>query len=85
MYTKMISIQAELICQEDVALEEAKLFLEFLQELSRAMMGQLAVVNRYRIFYKNSIRGLEKDLEENNREIDRVQNYIKNFLKYKSN
>lgn len=69
-------IRAQIILCEPCEPQELEVFLQFLQSLSRAIMAQSAIYRNYGSFYKHTLEGLEKDLDNTNQEIDIVQKML---------
>lgn len=69
-------LRAQIICGEPCEPSELEVFLQFLQSLARAIMAQSAIYRNYGNFYKHTLEGLDKDLDNTNQEIDIVQKML---------
>lgn len=81
----LIQVRAGIVCNEPQEPEELEVYLELLQNLAKAMMAQLAIYRQRRSLYANTIEGLEKDLEETNRDIDNAQKILMQYRQFQHN
>ncbi len=83
---RMEGIKAAFTLEEDLETRELEDFLKYLQGISR-MFANIIVQwnNMHGIFAMNTLKGLRKDLEEHNRDIDLIQNIIQQRKKYQNN
>ena len=79
------SIRASMVCGEPCEPTELEMFLGFLQDLARAIMAQASIMRIYSGFYTNALNGLEKDLEDTNKEIDAVQKILMQYKGFERN
>ena len=80
-----IQLRAQIICGEPCEPSELEVFLQFLQSLARAIMAQSAIYRNYGSFYKHTLEGLEKDLDDTNQEIDIVQKMLVQYKGFEQN
>ncbi len=78
-------VRAGVVLGEAQEPEELEVLLQFLQNIAKAIMAQSAILRRYRDFYKKTLEGLEKDLEDTNKEIDNIQKILVQYRSFQSN
>lgn len=84
-YSDITIIRGKVVLGEDIEQTELKLFLGFLQDLAKAIMAQTKLYQNYGDLYKNTIEGLEKDLDDTNQEIDAVQRILVHYSAFDRN
>lgn len=82
---KFHAIRVQIVCGEPCEPQELEVFLQFLQSLARAIMAQSAIYRNYGSFYKHTLEGLEKDLDDTNQEIDIVQKMLIQYKGFEQN